>query len=1501
MLPGREISVVRFHSWLTKLFWQLSYPSIATDRRRLVRRYVRKLATVERLEARPLLSVGAAAVGLETRVNTFTPNSQTAPVISMDATANYVVVWQSYTQDGSGYGIYAQKYSAAGVAQGTEFKVNTYTTSGQSSPSVARDSAGDFVVAWMSFAEDGSGYGIYVQRYNASGVAQGGEFRVNTYTTNEQRFPSVAIDSTGDFVIAWQSKTQDGSGYGIYAKRYNAGGVAQGSEFPVNTSTTNDQKLPSVAMDSAGDFVVTWHSSAQDGSGYGVYAQRYNAAGVPQGGEFKVNTYTTNDQALPSIAMDSAGDFVIAWQSYTQDGNGSGIYAQRYNAAGVVQGGEFKVNTYTTFDEKRPSMAMNTAGDFVINWQSFGQDGGGYGVYAQRYTAAGIATGGELRVNSYTTNEQRHASVTMDSAGDFVVTWESNTQDGGTAGIYAQRYRGTIGPIVTDVLEGVGPRVVQNGDKLTSSVTMLSAIFSENLNAVPLGANSVTNRSNWRLMRYGTDVSNQISGIAFGFNASLNRYVANVSLSVPLEGTYSLIALPTIQNLAGDSLDGEADRLTGGLFRRNFAVGTTLPAGPETRINTYTTGNQSSQSLAMDSAGNFVVTWQSFAQDGSNYGIHAQRYNAAGTAQGAEFKVNSYTTGSQRNSSVAMDAAGDFVVTWESDAQDGSGYGIYARRYNASGIAQGGEFKVNTYTTGSQQSSSVAMDAVGNFVIVWQSYGQDGSKDGIFAQRFNATGVAQGVEFQINADPIDSQSSPSVAMNSAGDFIVTWTSYAEDGSGDGVYAQKYNARGIAQWDEFQVNTYTTNAQSSPSVAMDSAGDFIIAWMSYNQNGSGKYDIYAQRYDTATGPLGNEFKVNTFTTGFQFLPAVAMDSAGTFVIAWTSEDQDGSGNSIYAQRYNSAGVAQGGEFKVNSYTTNGQIAPSVKMDAIGDFVIAWDSNTQDGSQDGIYAQRYQTDVAPLIYQIEPTPLNTVASLSTPITASLLVFDQDSTSWTGATIQISINYRSDQDVLGFVNTPHITGSWNSTTGRLTLSGTDTVSNYRTALRNVTYRNTSGSPNSALTRTIDFQVTDGLLSSGVASRDLIVQTASTPAVLSGVSGQLTYFENAAGLALAPSLVIADADSVNLASATVSFTGWQGEDRVDFNNIFGLQHTFTQDLAAHTALFTITSLDSIDHYQTLLRSVTYKDVSDAPNTAATRVATFRVNDGTSNSSTVTRNVVVSAVNDAPLLSAIETTPLSYKANDPAFPPLRISSTLLVGEPDSSNLTKATVQITAGYQNDANGHDVLAFTNQLGITGSFNAATGTLTLSGVSGVGNYRTALRSVTFSSSGTAVNTANRTLTIIATDNFSPTPASSLAITRAVTVTTANIPPALSGIPATSLGYVRAAAPVAIAPGLFVLDPDSINLTGATIQVTGNYQNGQDVLAATGSLGITATFTAATGTLTLSGLSSLANYQAVLRTATYKTNTAAASTATRTLTFIVNDGLALSTPLTRNITLT
>jgi len=408
-----------------------------------------RLAVVTAALAGPLLAlaaIGPVAAGppasAEFRVNTFTTSHQSEPAIAMDADGDYVVVWASIGQDGSSYGIYLQRYNAAGVPQGGETLVNTTTADSQREPSVAMDADGDFVVTWSSNAQDGSEYGVYFQRFNAAGVPQGVETRANTVTANHQSQPSVAMDADGDFVITWSSNLQDLSSFGIYFQRFNAAGVPQGAETRANDTTDNNQAGPSVAMDADGDFVIAWYTLGQDLSAYAIYAKRYSANGLAADPESRVNTTTANSQVFPSVAMAADGSHIVTWESQLQDGSENGIYAQRYNAAGVPRGTETPVNTTTVGDQAASRVVMDADGDAVIAWTSEPQDGGGSGVYAQRFDATGAAQGLETLVNTTTANSQSQPSLAMDADGDFVAAWTSSGQDGSGSGIYARRYRG---------------------------------------------------------------------------------------------------------------------------------------------------------------------------------------------------------------------------------------------------------------------------------------------------------------------------------------------------------------------------------------------------------------------------------------------------------------------------------------------------------------------------------------------------------------------------------------------------------------------------------------------------------------------------------------------------------------------------------------------------------------------------------------------------------------------------------------------------------------------------------------------------------------------------------------------------------------------------------------------------------------------------------------------------------------------------------------------------
>ncbi len=376
------------------------------------------------------------------------------------------------------------------------------------------------------------------------------------------------------------------------------------------------------------------------------------------------------------------------------------------------------------------------------------------------------------------------------------------------------------------------------------------------------------------------------------------------------------------------------------------------PLAPEFQVNTHTTSDQYGYGIAMDRAGNFVVTWESYGQDGDSYGVEGRRFDSAGTPRGPEFPVNQTTSGDQGYPGVASDPAGNFVVVWQSDGQDGDYGGIFGRRYDKAGAALGAEFPVNTFTTGDQLAPQAAADQGGNFVVVWESDGQDGDAAGVFARRFDNAGVALGGDFPVNSHTTGSQATPVVAMAATGEFVVAWEG-AGPTSATAVFARRFSAAGVPQGLEFQVSMSPTSTY--PAVAADRAGAFTVVWEGFPAGGSGR-DVVARRYDAAGAALGGEFRVNTFTTGNQFSPSVAMDPAGNIVVGWESPDQDGSGSGAFGQRFDRAGTFVGSEFQINEFTTGAQQLPRVATSRLGNFAAMWSSLNQDGDAYGVFARR-----------------------------------------------------------------------------------------------------------------------------------------------------------------------------------------------------------------------------------------------------------------------------------------------------------------------------------------------------------------------------------------------------------------------------------------------------------------------------------------------------------------------------------------------------------------
>jgi hypothetical protein len=501
----------------------------------------------------------------------------------------------------------------------------------------------------------------------------------------------------------------------------------------------------------------------------------------------------------------------------------------------------------------------------------------------------------------------------------------------------------------------------------------------------------------------------------------------------------------------------------------------------------------------------------------------------------------------------------------------------------------------------------------------------------------------------------------------------------------------------------------------------------------------------------------------------------------------------------------------------------------------------------------------------------------------------VSDPDSASLTGARVRIGGGFDSGSDTLYFAGQNGIAGTYDSLTGVLTLTGTATVANYQTALRSVTF-STAGDDPSTAARFISLRASDGGGDGAEAGRTVSVAAVDdAPTLTTTSSGNATYTEDGTHTPVDPALTVADPDSTSLAGATVSIgTGFEGTDRLDFTDQNGIQGSY--DTA--TGVLTLTNAASLADYQAALRSVRFFTVGDDPGTA-TRTVAFAANDGTQDSAASSRGVTVTPVNDKPTVA----TGASHGAYTERAAAAAVDGALTVTDPDSANLQSATVKITGNFDS---ANDELQFVNTPSISGSYNTGTGTLTLSGTDTKGNYQSALRSVMFSATSHHP-AATRTIELTVTDTDA---AQSDAATQIVDVTPVYDAPHVTTTSGDAGPFAEDGSAVTIDGGVAVSDADSSQLAGATVKLTTDYDEATDTLQYTTVNGITGSFVASTGTLTLTGTNkTVAEYEQALRTVEFDSTSQNPGTS-RTVEFRVDDGAGagnLSNVATRDVAIT
>ena len=362
-------------------------------------------------------------------VNSSLDSTQRDAHIGRDAMGTYAIVWNSVNQiDSVSKGdIYLQWFTSTDQPIGAETPANQATAGDQVQPSLSMNSKGDLVIAWASYSGFTDLYDIKARRFR-NGVAMGNEFAVNTTTLHTQMRPAVAVDDSGNFVIAWDSWHQDGSDRGIFAQRFDSSGGAIGNEFQLNTTIAYSQMRPAVKFLPDGRWVAIWQSWDQDlatPEGYGMVGRIFEANGTPSGNEFAINTYTNDYQWFGDLEVLDDGTFVVVWCSWEQDGDDGGVYGQRFDAAGARKGAEFLVSSATVHYQWLPKVRKLPGNGFAVAWSSWKQDGSREGVFAQLFDSTGRKISFETQVNTTTTGFQWEPDLITFGTDELLVVWSS--------------------------------------------------------------------------------------------------------------------------------------------------------------------------------------------------------------------------------------------------------------------------------------------------------------------------------------------------------------------------------------------------------------------------------------------------------------------------------------------------------------------------------------------------------------------------------------------------------------------------------------------------------------------------------------------------------------------------------------------------------------------------------------------------------------------------------------------------------------------------------------------------------------------------------------------------------------------------------------------------------------------------------------------------------------------------------------------------------------------
>jgi|GEM_PF-1486173 len=659
------------------------------------------------------------AVGKSFKVNEALNTEHYVPAIGIDNQGNFIVVWQDYRQGDAD--IFGQRFDWAGNKLGFNFRVNDDTgQAAQANPKIAVNAGGNFIVVWVDQRNGETNSDIYGQRFHPDGTTVGNNFQIDEPPNTIQIMPDVALNDSGVFVVVWQDYRNANFEPDIYYQFFDQTGLPINTNQQVNDDTNfQKQQAPVVALNQTGQFVIAWQDFRNNQAD--IFAQYFAKNRLRQGNNFKVNDdQGFNDQESPDVVVDKQGYFIIVWADRRKlffD-----IYAQGFQNNGDSLGNNFLINDAAdNFHQLAPVIGMSDAGDFCVSWRD--QRHGNYDIYGQRFQSNATRVNRNFRINDDEGSSLQFEPVLgVAERGQFVVSWLDTRN--GNVDVYFQRFEKNGAPQGTNSLvnddggtgdqselalsvnssgafalawcdkrngnydiycqlyradgQGLGGNFKVNTDVGTAAQSAPTIIMTEQGNLMLA----------WEDLRQGSrDIFGQlfeVGGIPIDNNFQVNETSGRNDCQTPTMAAHTNGNFIIVWQ---DDRNGDAD-IWAQLFDSNGRL-----AGPNFRVNTDGgQANQLAPAVDVIPDGDFLVVWQD--ERNENADIYGQQLSASGETVLDNFLISEDSAQwAQRHPAVSIDENGNFVVVWEDGRNDL--FDIYGQAFDRNGRRSRANYRVN--------------------------------------------------------------------------------------------------------------------------------------------------------------------------------------------------------------------------------------------------------------------------------------------------------------------------------------------------------------------------------------------------------------------------------------------------------------------------------------------------------------------------------------------------------------------------------------------------------------------------------------------------------------------------------------------------------------------------------------------------------------------------------------------------------------------------------------